>query len=90
MFETGSIYLSRLVNAAVLRDEKTASDINSALEKYCSGDWGDLCQEDKEANDRATAENERLLARYKTASGDVYIITEADRSSTVILFCEEY
>lgn len=90
MFETGSIYLSRGVNSAVLKDRQTASDLNSALERYLVKDWGDLCPEDKESNETALLDGGRLLAKYATNSGDIYIITEADRSATIAMFCDEY
>ena len=34
--------------------------------------------------------SDRILARYSTAEGDIYIITEWDRSYTTFMFCDEY
>jgi hypothetical protein len=43
------------------------------------------------ANDRALRDGGRLLSAYRTARGTrLWVITEADRSSTCILLPEEY
>ena len=56
-----------------------------------TGDWGELDEEDKTANDEALKTGERLLSAYKSATGTKFwIITEADRSVTTILMPEDY
>ena len=61
------------------------------LARHLSGDWGDLGEEDRRANDIAIAEGTRLLSAYRLDTGTkIWIITEADRSSTCILLPEEY
>jgi hypothetical protein len=61
------------------------------LEKHVEGDWGDVCDEDKRLNNQAVVSGERLLSAYRTLNGvRIWIITEADRSSTCILLPEEY
>jgi hypothetical protein len=55
-----------------------------------SGDWGDLCAEDRKANDRDLREGGRLFSAYDTPAGRLWIVTEADRSSTCILLPYEY
>ena len=58
---------------------------------HASGDWGQLCEEDRRANDEAIAEGTRLLSAYELDTGvKIWIITEADRSVTTILLPEEY
>ena len=62
-----------------------------ALARHLSGDWGDLCGEDKIANDRALQSGDRLLSAYHTPDGTKFwIITEADQSCTTVLLPEEY
>jgi len=55
------------------------------------GDWGNMCEEDQQENERALIDGSRLFSAYK-ADGlpKIWIITEADRSSTCILFPDEY
>lgn len=62
------------------------------LARHASGDWGDLDQEDREANDRAAAlGEERILSAYDLdGGGRIWIITEWDRSVTTLLLPEEY
>jgi hypothetical protein len=66
------------------------------LEKHQRGDWGEVCQEDKELNDQSLVDGSRILSAYKTLMGDrLWLITEAvgddgRRSSTTILLPSEY
>ncbi len=65
-------------------------DPSKLLARHQNGDWGDLCAEDQKMNDRDLREGGRLFSAYDTPAGRVWIITEADRSSTCILKPEEY
>ena len=61
------------------------------LEKHVSGDWGEVNGEDKRLNDEALVTGERLLSAYRTLKGvKIWVITEADRSSTCCLLPSEY
>ena len=61
------------------------------LDMHLSGNWGDVDAHDRKANDDALFHGERLLSAYKTLTGTrIWVITEADRSSTCILLPEEY
>jgi hypothetical protein len=60
------------------------------ITRHVCGDWGDLCQEDKDANDFAVVIGLRILSAYSPPEGKLWVITEADRSVTTILLPEEY
>lgn len=61
------------------------------LDRHAQGDWGEVCAEDKLLNDAALISGERLLSAYRTLKGQrLWLITEADRSSTTILLPSEY
>ncbi len=61
------------------------------LQRHVVGDYGDLCDDDREANNEAIWNGERILSSYKINETDkIWIITEADRSSTCCLLPEEY
>lgn len=61
------------------------------LSRHVTGDWGDLCPEDCEANNESLEHGWRLLSSYRTAHGaKLWVITEADRSVTTLLLPEEY
>ena len=68
----------------------------SFLARHSAGDWGDLCDEDRELNDSAIEEGSRILSAYHTSNGTkLWVITEAtdedsQRSATTILLPEEY
>lgn len=62
------------------------------LGRHVRGDWGDVPPEDAAANVASIERGTRILSSYKVASDSesVWIITEADRSSTTLLFPSEY
>lgn len=60
------------------------------LTRHQSGDWGGVCDEDRQANEEALARGARLLSVYTVGGFRLYVITEADRSATTILRPDEY
>jgi hypothetical protein len=60
------------------------------LGRHACGDWGEVPPEDAALNELALAQNSRLLSRYTIAGKYVWLISEADRSSTTFLFPDEY
>lgn len=66
--------------------------------RHVVGDWGDLCDEDRELNRHSLTNGLRIFSSYKLAASPsdgpatetVWIITEADRASTTILLPSEY
>lgn len=61
------------------------------LIRHMAGDWGLLDDEDKRLNDEAVKDGSRIFSAYTTAKGiKLYVITEADRSSTCLLLPSEY
>jgi hypothetical protein len=62
----------------------------SLIQRHLGGDWGDLGQEDVQANISAVQHDLRILSRYVVGGVALYLITEADRSSTCLLLTDEY
>jgi len=60
------------------------------LDRHVSSDFGDLDAHDLRANVDAMADGERILSSYEVNGAKLWIITEADRSSTTLLLPEEY
>lgn len=61
------------------------------LRRHNGGDWGELDEHDRRENETSVQHGFRILSAYKLRTGvTVWIITEADRSSTTILLPEEY
>ncbi|MBE0436468.1 MAG: hypothetical protein IBX56_11765 [Methylomicrobium sp.] len=62
----------------------------SLLSRHQRGDWGELAEEDKAANDEAVTNGRRVFSAYHFDTVKFWVITEADRSLTTILLPEEY
>lgn len=64
--------------------------IQIALRRHLSCDWGDVSKRDKDLNDQALKDGGRLLSAYHFNRCRFFIITEADRSATTIMLAGEY
>ena len=53
LFETGTIVSTMGVREMMLSSPEAADAIQRCLERHKNGDWGDLCEEDKQMNDDA-------------------------------------
>lgn len=62
----------------------------SLIGRHVGGDWGNLCAEDVAANVEAVQHGLRIFSSYAFACGKLWVITEADRSSTCLLLPNEY
>lgn len=61
------------------------------LKRHVVGDWGEVDEQDQQENERSLADGCRLLSAYTLSTGTkLWIITEADRSSTTLLLPSEY
>jgi hypothetical protein len=59
--------------------------------KFNDKDWGDLCDEDRKANDQAILDKSRVLASYGEGDDKIWIIKDAGKAAPVtILFPSEY
>jgi hypothetical protein len=68
-----------------------AEFVNESLRRHIRGDWGNLGKEDKQENELSLKEGYRLFSAYESVGLlKIWIITEADRSATTVLFPEEY
>ena len=86
MFSLGRIVLAESVSQTLL-----LHDIATALLRHARGDWGDVCAEDREANESALWDGLRLFSVYHDRKGvKFWIVTEADRNSTTVLLPDHY
>ncbi|BAM05377.1 hypothetical protein [Phycisphaera mikurensis] len=90
MNPTRAFPLGRTVATVSVVQIFTIRDLAGLLRRHLRGDIGLLCPNDAEANRLAVKHGGRVLSRFDTPHGEVYVITEADRSSTTILFPDEY
>ncbi len=83
--------LGRLVATPAVLDVVSRKELFAAVERHKRGDWGDVSEGDRKANDQALKNGERLLSAYKSTGGTKFwIVTEPDRSYTTILLPSEY
>ena len=60
------------------------------LLRHATGDWGELDAHDRRENQRSLRNGWRILSSYPIGNVKIWVITEADRSSTTILLPSEY
>lgn len=92
-FPLGMVVSTRGVSLKLPPDK-----ISEILNKHITGDWGQLNKEDRQLNEFALENGERIFSSYplsttiKKECGEdkVWVITEYDRSLTTILFPSEY
>ena len=83
--------MTKAIQSAMIESEQFKKEVFNCFIRFTYSDWGDMTDSDKEQNDIALKSGkERIFARYDTSKGAIYIITEADRSLTTILFSTEY
>jgi hypothetical protein len=67
------------------------ADVYAAIHRHSAADWGEVCDEDRAANDYSLEHDLRLLSSYTDRlRTKFWIITEADRSATTILLPDDY
>jgi hypothetical protein len=85
--------LGRVVaTPGALRALERAGQLPAAfLDRHVNGDWGEVPEEDKQENEFSVQHGFRIVSAYTTSADEkIWIITEADRSSTTILLPSEY
>ena len=53
LFETGTIVSTMGIREMMLSSPEAVDTIQKCLERHMKGDWGNLCDEDKQMNDDA-------------------------------------
>ena len=88
-FALGQIVATPGALEALKKNGQSAAEF---LQRHAQCDWGDVCEEDAELNDQALIDGSRLLSSYclKDGTTNLWIITEADRSSSCCLLPSEY
>ena len=82
--------LGQIVATSNAIAQLTAEEINLALRRHASGDWGNVCPDDARLNNESLTTGDRVLSAYGNGERKFWIITEADRSVTTVLMPEDY
>ncbi len=91
-----SFPLGQVVATPHALESVPGNQVQAALGRHARGDWGDVCDDDWEANESALQDGSRLFSVYHTAEGvKFWMITEAtddggNRSATTVLLPEDY
>ena len=88
VFPLGRVVMTSGVHATV-----QGGNLNPAtyLRRHATGDWGDLCADDRKLNDQSIQGEGRLFSSYEVSDQfKLWIITEWDRSVTTLLLPSEY
>lgn len=60
------------------------------LDRHVTGDWGDVSDGDRQMNDEAVKDGDRLHSVYPVGAEKIWVITERDRSVTTLLTPDDY
>jgi len=86
LFPLGGTVITDGASTALSGDE-----IIDALHRHQTGDFGTVSASDRNSNNAAIKEGDRILSKYRSLTGnEFWIITEHDRSVTTVLLPEEY
>jgi hypothetical protein len=92
-FSCGILLSTPGASEAFQRNNQTPFEF---LQRHVAGDYGELCQEDRQANEQALIDGSRLLSAYRLKDGTkIWIITEAAdeqgrREATTTLLPSDY
>jgi hypothetical protein len=95
-FTGGQILFTAGVADLIAGNTDFSKFVAQSLARHLKGDWGDVDAQDKMANDEAVKAGDRMLSAYnddrfpRNGVATMWIITEADRSATTVLFPDEY
>lgn len=89
-FNLGQVVMTHALNEWVQQDPARYEFLLASLDRHHSGDWGNVCPEDAQVNEEALLCGNRILSLYDYEGTFIWIITEADRSVTTLLFPSDY
>lgn len=91
-FPLGTVVTTASLHKRMENEPEFYNFVIFSLDRFRKSDWGDICTEDKKLNDYAVKNGARILAAYiySRTNEKIWIISEADRSATTILFPNEY
>ena len=89
-FNLGQVVMTRGIANEIEQSKEFAKFVQASFHRHSTGDWGELGEEDKQANENALENEDRIFSSYIKGDWKIWIITEWDRSVTTILFPSEY
>ena len=84
------LVMTQGVNDRVAGDVSFAKLVSKSIARFARRDWGEMADEDIQANDWSIDNGARVLAGYGEGDDRVWIIREADGSATTVIFPSKY
>jgi hypothetical protein len=82
--------LGRVVATTGVSESLSNDEMTGLIRRHVAGDWGEVNAHDAEENELGLRNGLRIFSVYRARDGrKVWVITEADRSSTTIMFPED-
>lgn len=88
--ELGQVMITKGVWALMETRSLYKDFVINCLERHSEGDWGEVSEKDWKANDKAAKRFKKVTSIYRDFGTEIWIITEGDRSTTTILYPEEF
>lgn len=88
MFELGKIAVTHSAESALRDSQQSAEEF---IARHRSGDWGDITEETRRANEEGLRDGLKLESIYHTRRGEkLLVVTDADRALTSVMTPEEF
>lgn len=83
--------LGQMVITSNAQSVLTPEDVSTALTRHSQCDWGDVCAEDRQANERGVIQQNMILSAYQSAKGvKFWVITDPGHEVTTVLLPVDY
>lgn len=96
VFSLAQVVATSSIHSLMSSDLSFHTFIYTSLMRHEEGDWGEVCEENHESNKLALISGHRLFSVHECGSvhqeygRKIYVITEADRTATTVLWPWEY
>ena len=85
-FNLGQMVITANAQAVLEPDE-----VSQALFRHSRGDWGNVCAEDAQVNERGVHDKGMILSSYESAKAvKFWVITDPGHKVTTVLLPEDY
>jgi hypothetical protein len=91
-FKSEQVVVTRGVNERMEQNEEFSRFVKLSLDRHFAGDFGNVPDEDRVANEYALTSGDRIMSVYILDDQrlKIWIITEGDRSISTVMFPDEY
>ena len=88
-FKLGVVVVTRAIKNLMNQSQIFSNEIEASFNKFIQKDWG-IAPLNSKGKPYGVKNGDTIFGKYQTTEGIIYIVTEYDRSYTVIMLPEEY